>query len=59
MPFYNDGAIETMIALDSVAPRFDPHFIIPSYDEWLATNSFDPFGPLGEGSSIDNSQLWI
>ena len=52
MPFYNDGTIETMMALNSFAPRFDPHSIIPSYDEWLANNSFDPFGP--EGVNVDN-----
>ena len=53
MPFYDDDTIEKMMALNSFAPQFDPQSIIPSYDEWLANNSFDPFGP-EEGVNIDN-----
>jgi hypothetical protein len=32
------------MALNSFGPRFDPQYI-PSYDDWVANNSFDPFGP--------------
>jgi hypothetical protein len=59
MPFYTDGAIE-MMTLDSFGPRFDPQSI-PSYGDWVANNSFDPFGPtsytrdesrIGEGVGV-------
>ena len=53
MPFYNNGTIEAMVTLNSFAPRFDPQSTIASYDEWLANNSFDPFGP-EEGVNMDN-----
>ena len=53
MPFYTDSIIEKMMALNSFAPQFDPQSIIPSYDDWLANNSFDPFGP-EEGVDMGN-----
>ena len=30
--------------LNSFGPRFDPQSI-PPYDDWVANNSFNPFGP--------------
>ena len=45
MPFYTDNSIETMMmVLNSFGPRFNPQSI-PAYDDWVANNSFDPFGP--------------
>lgn len=44
MPFYTDNTIEMMMTLNSFGPRFDPQSI-PSYDDWVANSSFDPFGP--------------
>jgi hypothetical protein len=53
MPFYTDNTIETMMAFNSFAPQFNPQSLIPSYDDWLANNSFDPFSP-EEGVGIGN-----
>lgn len=44
MPFYTENAIEMMMALNSFGPRFNPQSI-PSYDDWVANNSFNPFSP--------------
>lgn len=45
MPFYTDNTVETMMmVLNSFGPRFNPQSI-PAYDDWVANNSFDPFGP--------------
>jgi len=44
MPFYTDNTIERMMAFNSFGSRFDPQSI-PSYDDWVVNNTFDPFGP--------------
>ena len=44
MSVYTNNTIELMMALNSFGPRFGPHSI-PSYDDWVANNSFDPFSP--------------
>ena len=44
MSFYTDNTLEMMMALNSFGPRFDPQSI-PSYDDWVANSTFDPFGP--------------
>jgi hypothetical protein len=43
MAFSND-TIEMMMALNSFGPRFDPESI-PSYTDWVANTTFDPFSP--------------
>lgn len=44
MPFYTDNPIERVMVANSFGPRFDPQSI-PSYDDWVVNNTFDPFGP--------------
>ena len=41
-PEYN--TLKMMMALNSFGPRFDPQSIL-SYNDWVANNTFDPFGP--------------
>jgi hypothetical protein len=42
--FANDEAIEFVMAINCFFPRIDLNFL-PSYNDWLANNAFDPFGP--------------
>ena len=44
MAFSTDNALDTMMALNSFHPQFDPQSI-PSYVDWVANTTFDPFGP--------------
>jgi hypothetical protein len=44
MPFATENVLEMLMAINSFGPRFDPQSI-PSYSDWLANNTFDPFGP--------------
>ena len=54
MPFSTDNVIEMMMAINSFGPRFDPQSI-PSYSDWLANHTFDPFGaePFSPPSNTD------
>jgi hypothetical protein len=44
MPFATENVLEMLMAINSFGPRFDPQSI-PSYSDWLANHTFDPFGP--------------
>jgi len=44
MTFYTNNTVEMMMVLNSFGPRFDPQSI-PSYSDWVANTTFDPFGP--------------
>ena len=52
-----DNIIKMMMAINSFGPRFDPQSI-PSYSDWLANYTFDPFGP-EPFSSTSNTDPWI
>ena len=54
MPFSTDNVIEMMMAINSFGPRFDSQSI-PSYSNWLANHTFDPFGaePFSPPSNTD------
>ena len=54
MPFSTDNVIEMMMAINSFGPRFDPQSI-PSYSDWLANHTFDPFDaePFNSPSNTD------
>ena len=52
------------MALNSFVPQFDPQSIIPSYDDWLANSSFNPFGPeegVDMGGRVDRGygSTWV
>jgi len=44
MAFSTNNTLDMMMALNCFGPQFDPQSI-PSYIDWVANTTFDPFGP--------------